>query len=39
MEWRDEGLLLSVTRHGETAVIIDALTKEHGRARGLAVFR
>jgi len=35
MEWRDEGLLLSVTRHGETAVIIDALTKEHGRARGL----
>ena len=35
MEWRDEGLLLSVRRHGETSAIIEVLTAEHGRHPGL----
>lgn len=35
MEWRDEGLLLSVRRHGETSAIIEVLTAEHGRHAGL----
>ncbi|MBL4811531.1 MAG: DNA repair protein RecO [Rhodobacteraceae bacterium] len=35
MEWRDEGVLLAQRRHGETAVIIDVLTAEHGRHAGL----
>lgn len=35
MEWRDEGILLWVRRHGESNVIIEALTVEHGRHAGL----
>jgi DNA repair protein RecO (recombination protein O) len=35
MEWRDEGLLLSVRKHGETSAIIEVLTREHGRCLGL----
>jgi len=35
MEWRDEGLLLSVRKHGEGNAIIDVLTAEHGRHSGL----
>lgn len=35
MDWRDEGILLSVRRHGETSAIIGALTAEHGRHAGL----
>lgn len=35
MEWRDEGLLLSVRRHGERGAIIEVLTAEHGRHGGL----
>ena len=35
MEWRDEGILLWVRRHGESNVIIDALTERHGRHAGL----
>lgn len=35
MEWRAHGILLSVRRHGENAVIIDTLTAEHGRHSGL----
>jgi DNA repair protein RecO (recombination protein O) len=35
MEWRDEGLLLSVRKHGETSAIIEVLTKDHGRCLGL----
>ena len=35
MEWRDEGILLWVRRHGESSVIIEALTREHGRHAGL----
>ena len=35
MEWRDEGVILSVRRHGETSAIADVLTAEHGRCLGL----
>lgn len=35
MEWRDEGVLLTMRRHGETAAIIDVFTKSHGRHSGV----
>lgn len=35
MEWRDDGLILSVRRHGETAAIVSLLTRDHGRHAGL----
>lgn len=35
MQWSDEGILLGIRRHGETSVIADVLTKEHGRYMGL----
>lgn len=35
MEWRDEGVVLSVKLHGENAVILDVLTAQHGRHSGL----
>ncbi len=35
MEWREEGVLLAVRRHGETAAIIEVLTENHGRHAGV----
>lgn len=35
MEWRDEGALLSVRQHGESAAIIEVFTAAHGRHAGL----
>lgn len=35
MEWRDEGILLTVRRHGETSAIIEVLTRDHGRHAGV----
>ncbi len=35
MEWTDEGILLSVRRHGETATVVSLLTHAHGRHAGL----
>jgi DNA repair protein RecO (recombination protein O) len=35
MEWRDEGVILAARRHGETSVILDVLTKTHGRHAGV----
>jgi len=35
MEWRDEGILLWVRRHGEKNAIVEALTARHGRHAGL----
>jgi DNA repair protein RecO (recombination protein O) len=35
MEWRDEGILLTARPHGETSVIVEILTREHGRHAGL----
>ncbi|MFY8151832.1 MAG: recombination protein O N-terminal domain-containing protein, partial [Hyphomicrobiales bacterium] len=28
MEWRDEGIVLGVRRHGETSVILETLTRD-----------
>ncbi len=35
IEWRDEGVLLSVRKHGETAVIAEVFTEAHGRHAGV----
>ncbi|MCK0140450.1 DNA repair protein RecO [Aliiroseovarius sp. F47248L] len=35
MDWRDQGALLSVRKHGETSVIIDVFTEKHGRHAGV----
>lgn len=35
MEWRDEGMLLSARRHGETSAIIEVFTAAHGRHLGV----
>jgi len=35
MQWRDEGIVLSARRHGERALILHVLTREHGRHAGL----
>jgi DNA repair protein RecO (recombination protein O) len=35
MQWQDEGLVIGVKRHGETAVILELMTKAHGRHLGL----
>lgn len=35
MEWRAEGILLWVRRHGESSAIVEVLTAEHGRHAGL----
>lgn len=35
MQWSDEGLILSVRAHGETAAIVELLTARNGRHAGL----
>src|SRR6266566_8473317 len=35
MEWRDTGFVLMTRRHGESALIVELLTREHGRHAGL----
>lgn len=35
MEWRDQGTLLAVRRHGESAAIIEVFTPGHGRHAGV----
>lgn len=35
MEWRDEGLITGIKKYGETSVILEAMTKAHGRHLGL----
>lgn len=35
MDWRDEGILLSMRPHGETSAIIEVLTAAHGRHMGV----
>lgn len=34
MEWRDTGIVLGSRRFGETGLILDAFTREHGRQSG-----
>lgn len=35
MEWHDEAIVLGSRRHGETSVILEAMTPAHGRHLGL----
>ncbi|MFT7595077.1 MAG: DNA repair protein RecO (recombination protein O) [Paracoccaceae bacterium] len=35
MEWRDQGILLTSRRHGESSAIIDVFTQTHGRHAGV----
>ena len=35
MEWRDRGLIIGVKKHGETSLILEAMTRAHGRHLGL----
>lgn len=35
MDWRDEGILLSMRTHGENSAIIEVMTAEHGRHMGV----
>jgi DNA repair protein RecO (recombination protein O) len=35
MEWTDDGIVLSVKKHGETSSIVSLLTRNHGRHLGL----
>jgi DNA repair protein RecO (recombination protein O) len=35
VQWQDEGLILSVRPHGETAAVVELLTRNHGRHLGL----
>ncbi len=34
MEWRDDGIVLSVAQHGESGAVLEVMTRSHGRARG-----
>ena len=35
IEWRDEGVLLAVRKHGEAAVIVEFFTQHHGKHAGV----
>ena len=35
MQWSDEGIVLSVRRHGEAGAILELMTRAHGRHLGL----
>jgi len=35
MEWRDEGILIAVRRHGESSAIVEVFTAGHGRHAGV----
>jgi DNA repair protein RecO (recombination protein O) len=35
MQWTDAGFVVALRRHGESAVIVELLTREHGRHLGL----
>lgn len=35
MEWRDDGIIIGARRHGETSLILEVMTRRHGRHLGL----
>jgi DNA repair protein RecO (recombination protein O) len=35
MQWSDEGIVLGARKHGESSVILEMMTREHGRHLGL----
>ncbi|MCX7341670.1 MAG: DNA repair protein RecO [Hyphomicrobiales bacterium] len=37
MEWTDDGIILGGKRHGENSVILEVLTRQHGRHLGLVL--
>lgn len=36
MEWRDEGVIIGVRKHGESSAIVELMTRAHGRHLGMA---
>lgn len=37
MEWSDEAVIIGVRRHGESAAIVEAMTRAHGRHLGIVL--
>ena len=35
MEWRDEGVIVGVRKHGESSAIVELMTRDHGRHLGM----
>lgn len=35
MDWQDDGFILGARRHGESSLILEVMTREHGRHLGL----
>lgn len=35
MDWRDQGFVLNTRKHGETSVILEVFTEQHGRHSGV----
>ncbi len=35
MQWQDEGIIIGTRKHGETSLIVEAMTAQHGRHLGL----
>ncbi|WP_020178781.1 DNA repair protein RecO [Methylopila sp. M107] len=35
MQWTDDGLIIGIKRYGETSVVLELFTREHGRHSGL----
>lgn len=35
MEWREQGIIIGTRKHGETSLIVELMTAEHGRHLGL----
>lgn len=35
MEWRDQGIIIGLRKHGETNAIVECMTPQHGRHLGL----
>ena len=35
MQWTDEGIIIGTRRHGETSLIVELMTRGHGRHLGL----
>jgi len=36
MEWQDDGIIIGTRKHGETSLIVELMTRRHGRHLGLA---
>ncbi len=35
MEWKDQGIVIGTRKHGETSLIVEIMTRDHGRHLGL----